>query len=130
MSTRAFIAYFGKDRSLSGTFLGSDGYPEHVMPILQAQTPQEVWGMIQEGEIRSMALRRFVAKSGILTPAERKALTSSHSGIWVKHCPDPAPAMSFGDPEALEKWLLQDFRAEYLYVVHSDGRITWKMLER
>jgi len=59
MSTRAIIAQRLPDDSILATYLHFDGYPEHVLPILQSGylDPDEALELIQGGEIRSLPSR-------------------------------------------------------------------------
>ena len=59
MSTRAIIALRLPDDSVLATYLHFDGYPDHVLPILQSGyvDPEEALELIQGGEIRSLPPR-------------------------------------------------------------------------
>ena len=79
MSTRAIIALRLLDDSVLATYLHFDGYPEHVMPILEGGylDPHEALELIEGGELRSISLRpaepEFFEKS---RPTQR--LQSAH----------------------------------------------------
>ena len=59
MSTRAIIAIRLPDDSVLATYLHFDGYPDHVLPILQTGylDPAEALELIHGGEIRSLLPR-------------------------------------------------------------------------
>ena len=59
MSTRAVIALKLPDESVVATYLHFDGYPDHVMPILEGGylDPDEALELIERGELRSISPR-------------------------------------------------------------------------
>lgn len=59
MSTRAVIALQLPDETVVATYLHFDGYPDHVMPILEGGylDPDEALELIEGGELRSISLR-------------------------------------------------------------------------
>jgi hypothetical protein len=59
MSTRAVIALKLPDETIVATYLHFDGYPDHVMPILEGGylDPDEALELIEGGELRSLSPR-------------------------------------------------------------------------
>ncbi|MBB3205568.1 hypothetical protein FHS27_001368 [Rhodopirellula rubra] len=59
MSTRAVIALQLPDETVVATYLHFDGYPDHVMPILESGylDPDEALELIEGGELRSISPR-------------------------------------------------------------------------
>lgn len=59
MSTRAVIALKLPDETIVATYLHFDGYPDHVMPILEGGylDPDEALELIEGGELRSISPR-------------------------------------------------------------------------
>ncbi|QDT62417.1 hypothetical protein SV7mr_49650 [Stieleria bergensis] len=59
MSTRALIALQLPDNTVVATYLHFDGYPDHVMPILEGGylDPDEALELIEGGELRSISPR-------------------------------------------------------------------------
>ncbi|MDV6033216.1 MAG: hypothetical protein F9B45_24640 [Phycisphaera sp. RhM] len=59
MSTRAVIALKLPDETVVATYLHFDGYPDHVMPVLEGGylDPDEALELIEGGELRSLSPR-------------------------------------------------------------------------
>ncbi|TWU61954.1 hypothetical protein [Crateriforma conspicua] len=59
MSTRAVVALKLPDQTVVATYLHFDGYPDHVLPILETGylDPDEALELIEGGELRSISPR-------------------------------------------------------------------------
>src|SRR6056297_3372574 len=100
MSTRAIIALRLPDDSVRATYLHFDGYPEHVLPILQNGylDPEEALELIQGGEIRSLPPR----------PEMPEYFANSHA---------TEDLAGVSDLPRLARYL----NAEHLYLMTDDG---------
>ena len=75
MSTRAVIALQLPDDNVIATYLHFDGYPDHVMPILEGGylDPDEALELIEGGELRSISPRPAEPEYFDNQPANREA---------------------------------------------------------
>ena len=100
MSTRAVIALQLPDYKVIATYLHFDGYPDHVMPILEGGylDPDEALELIEGGELRSISPR----------PAE------------PEYFEDSRPTENLQSPDELPR-LARYLNAEHIYFYGDDG---------